>query len=201
MADNIHPIFSRMVQRNERERRLRQRSKALWFTGLSGSGKSTIAIGLERMLFDQGYFAQIIDGDNLRHGLNANLGFSLEDRTENIRRVAELTKLYVHSGIITLCTFVSPTREIRQQARQIIGESDFKEVYINTPLDICEQRDVKGLYAKARRGEIKDFTGIDAPYEAPEHPDFDIRTNELTIEQSVQLLFDQLLPIIRTNNF
>ena len=199
MAGNIHPIFDRLVQRDDREKKLGQRSKVLWLTGLSGSGKSTIAEALERMLFNQGYFAQVLDGDNIRSGINNNLGFSLEDREENIRRIAEISKLYVNSGIISINSFVSPTRQIRALAKDIIGENDFIEVYINTPLEICEQRDVKGLYKKARKGEIKGFTGIDSPYEPPINPNIEILTENNTIQTSVEELYKYILPLITFN--
>lgn len=196
MADNIHPIFDRMLSREEREAVLKQNSRVLWMTGLSGSGKSTIAVNLERRLFDLGYFAQILDGDNIRSGVNKNLTFSLEDRKENIRRISEIAKLYVHSGIIPICSFVSPTNEIREQAMSIIGEDDFLEVFVSAPLEVCEARDVKGLYAKARRGEIKGFTGIDSPFEAPKSPFLDVPSHVLSIEQSVDLILANLVPVI-----
>ena len=175
-----------MLSRSEREMALHQKSIVLWFTGLSGSGKSTIAIALERALFSRGFVAQVLDGDNIRDGINSNLGFSLEDRRENIRRIAEVGKLYVQSGLVTICSFISPTREIRQMAREVIGEEDFYEIFIDTPIEICEQRDVKGLYKKARAGEIKGFTGIDSPYEAPAEPDLLIKTANQAPEQSLE---------------
>jgi len=191
MAEHIHPIFDRLLQREDRERRLQQRSKVLWLTGLSGSGKSTIAQHLERRLHNEGFFAQVLDGDNIRAGINNNLGFSIEDRQENIRRIAEIARLYLESGIITMNSFISPTREIRAFARDIIGAADFIEIYINAPLEVCEARDVKGLYQKARSGEIKGFTGIDSPYEAPE-----IRTDQLSIEEAVEQLYQAIQPKI-----
>lgn len=194
---NIHPIFDRLLQRSDREKMLSQRSKALWLTGLSGSGKSTIAQHLERALYNQGFFAQVLDGDNIRSGINNNLSFSPEDRFENIRRIAEIAKLYLHSGVITLNSFISPTIAIRTLARNIIGEDDFIEIYVNTPLEVCEARDVKGLYKKARKGEIKGFTGIDAPYEPPLKPAIEIKTDELSIEESVQKILETILPIIK----
>lgn len=197
--EHIFPIFNDMLQREDRERFLNQRSKVLWMTGLSGSGKSTIAKELEKELFQRGHFAQLLDGDNIRSGINANLGFSLEDREENIRRIAEIARLYVHSGVIAICSFISPTHEIRERARAIIGADDFIEIYINTPLEVCEQRDVKGLYAKARRGEIKDFSGINSPYEAPENPAIEIKTTELTLAQSVHKILTYLQPSICYN--
>lgn len=196
MADNIHPIFGRLVQRDEREQWLNQQSKVLWLTGLSGSGKSTIAQALERRLQTEGYFAQVLDGDNIRTGINNNLGFSLEDRQENIRRISEVAKLYLNSGIITINSFVSPTIAIRKKAAEIIGTADFIEVYINTPLEVCEARDVKGLYKKARAGEIKGFTGIDSPYEAPTNPDLEVPTEHLSIEESAGMIYDYILPRI-----
>jgi adenylylsulfate kinase len=192
-ATNIHPVFDRILTRNDKEKFLNQRAKVIWLTGLSGSGKSTIAIGLERKLQEQGYLTQILDGDNVRTGINSNLGFSDEDRTENIRRIAEVSKLFLNCGIITINSFVSPTLAIREQARQIIGEGDFLEVYVNVPLAVAEQRDVKGLYKKARAGEIKDFTGINAPFEAPEKPFIVLNTHEMTIEESVDSLFHAVI--------
>ena len=167
---NIYPIFEQMLQRSDREQLLRQKSVMIWFTGLSGSGKSTLAIALERELYKRGFLTRILDGDNIRSGINNNLGFSEADRTENIRRIAEVSKLFVDCGIVTIAAFISPTRAIRQMAREIIGKDDFLEVYVSTPLEECEKRDVKGLYKKARKGEIRDFTGISAPFEAPLHP-------------------------------
>ena len=197
MKNNIHPIFDRLLQRNDREQFLQQRSKVVWLTGLSGSGKSTIAQLLERKLFNVGYFVQVLDGDNIRSGINNNLGFSIEDRRENIRRIAEIAKLYLNSGIITINSFISPTKGIRDFAKTIVGKADFIEIYINAPLEVCEQRDVKGLYQKARKGEIKGFTGIDSPYEAPKNPALEIKSNELSVEESVEKIFDFLLPIIK----
>ncbi len=197
--DNIHPIFNRLLQRNDHEKRLNQRSKALWLTGLSGSGKSTIAQALERELYNLGYFAQVLDGDNIRSGINNNLGFSIEDRKENIRRIAEIAKLYLNSGIVTINSFISPTIDIRSYAASIIGKDDFIEVFINTPIEICESRDVKGLYKKARKGEIKGFTGIDSPYESPIDPQLEIRTENRSIEESVNTLLEFILPIIKLN--
>ncbi len=184
--DNIHPIFDRLVSREERENKLSQKASVFWFTGLSGSGKSTIAEGVERVLFDKGFHVKVLDGDNTRTGICNNLGFSLEDRAENIRRIAEVAKLFVDTGIICLASFVSPTIEIRNNARKIIGEEDFYEIFVNTPLEECEKRDVKGLYKKARAGEIKGFTGIDSPYEVPLHPDLQINTIDERAEESVR---------------
>jgi len=201
-TDNIHPIFDRLLSKKDRELRLGQKAKVLWLTGLSGSGKSTIAQDLERQLFNKGYFPQVLDGDNIRMGVNNNLGFSIEDRQENIRRISEIAKLYLDSGIITICSFISPTAEIRNFARSIIGEEHYLEIYINTPLEICEGRDVKGLYKKARAGEIKGFTGIDSPYEAPKNADIEILTADMTVQESSKQILDKIQPLIqrRENN-
>lgn len=196
MTGHIHPVFERMLSRSEREQFLGQRSKVIWFTGLSGSGKSTLAIQMEHKLFEAGYFAQLLDGDNIRTGINANLGFSLEEREENIRRIAEIAKLYLQSGVITLCSFISPTVSIRKLAKAIIGAPDFLEVYMDAPLEICEQRDVKGLYKKARNGEITGFTGIDSPYEAPESPFLKIETAKQSLDESLTVLYKHTLPLI-----
>ena len=195
--DHIHPIFERMISREEREAFLQQKSKVIWMNGLSGSGKSTIAVQLERMLLENGFFAQILDGDNIRSGINNNLGFSMDDRLENIRRIAEVAKLYLNSGIITICTFISPTIEIRRFAEKIIGSDDFLEIYVDAPLEVCESRDVKGLYKKARNGEIKDFTGIDSPYESPVAPALTLNSGTDALPVTVQKAFDFLVPLIK----
>ena len=192
--NNTYPIYSHLIPRSEREIQLGQCSKALWLTGLSGAGKSTIAIGLERRLFEEGFVVQVLDGDNIRSGINSNLGFSPKDRTENIRRIAEIAKLYLNSGIITINCFISPEQEMRELAKHIIGAADFIEIYINAPLSVCEQRDVKGLYKKARRGEIKEFTGISAPYEPPQYPALEIHTDEIPVSTAVETAFQFLLP-------
>ncbi len=194
--ENIHPTFDRILGREDKEQFLKQHSKVIWMTGLSGSGKTTIAIALEQKLRDKGFLTQVLDGDNVRTGINNNLGFSVEDRTENIRRIAEVSKLFINCGIITINCFVSPTKEIREQAANIIGKEDFIEVFVNTPIEICEQRDVKGLYKKARAGEIKNFTGIDSPFEAPLNPAIDVKTSELTIEQAADQILENVLPQI-----
>lgn len=196
MAEHIHPIFDQLLQRSEREERLQQRSKVLWLTGLSGSGKSTVAKYLERVLFAEGFFPQVLDGDNIRFGINNNLSFSADDRLENIRRIAEISKLYLHSGVICINSFISPSREMRDLARQIVGSEDFIEIYINAPIEVCEARDVKGLYQKARAGLIKGFTGIDDPYEAPENPELEIRTDQMTVEESARRIVDYLRPLV-----
>lgn len=190
--NNIYPIFDRMLSRADKEALLGQRGVMLWFTGLSGSGKSTVAIALERELHRRGRLCRILDGDNIRTGINAGLGFSADDRRENIRRIAEVGKLFVYTGIITIAAFVSPTRELRQLACDIVGADDFLEIYVSTPLEECERRDVKGLYARARRGEVKDFTGISAPFEAPEHPALALDTSQLPVEESVHRILQLL---------
>ena len=192
MAENIHPIHDRLVQREEREAANGHRGAVIWLTGLSGSGKSTIAAEVERKLFESGRSVRVLDGDNVRDGLNRNLGFSLEDRRENTRRVAEVAKLFAETGVIALCSFVSPTRDMRRIVADIVGQEDYKEVFVNTPLELCERRDVKGLYAKARAGEIKNFTGIDSPYEAPEAPFLELKTADLTIAQAADQLIEAL---------
>ena len=191
MADKIiYPIFDKMLSREDKEQLLHQRGVMIWMTGLRGSGKSTVAIGVERELHRRGILCRILDGDNIRAGINSNLGFSAEDRKENIRRIAEIGKLFVDTGIVTIACFVSPTTELREMARQIIGEKDFREVYIATPIEECERRDVKGLYARARRGEVKDFTGISAPFEAPTHPDLSLDTSQMTLKQEVDAVVE-----------
>ncbi|MFW5588937.1 MAG: adenylyl-sulfate kinase [Bacteroidales bacterium] len=184
--NNIYPIFDRMLSRADKERLLGQRGVMLWFTGLSGSGKSTVAVALERELHRRGRLCRLLDGDNIRTGINAGLGFSADDRRENIRRIAEVGKLFVDTGIITLAAFVSPTEELRTLARDIIGAADFKEIFVATPLEECERRDVKGLYARARRGEVKNFTGISAPFEAPQNPALVLDTTDTPVEESVE---------------
>lgn len=199
MAENIYPIFEKMLQRKDREALLKQKGIMIWFTGLSGSGKSTLAIALERELYKQGILCRILDGDNIRSGINNNLGFSEADRTENIRRIAEVSKLFVDCGIVTIAAFISPTHAIRRMASEIIGEDDFLEVYVSTPIEECERRDVKGLYAKARRGEIKEFTGISSPFEAPEHPFISIDTSRQSLADSVKVLLEAVSPKITGN--
>jgi len=191
-SDNIHPVFDRMLQRQDKEVLLNQRGLAVWMTGLSGSGKTTIAIALEQLLHDRGHITQLLDGDNIRVGINRDLGFSEADRDENIRRIAEVTKLFVNCGIITINCFVSPTMALRNKAKKIIGGDDFVEVFINTPFDICEQRDVKGLYKKARAGEIKNFTGLDAPFEAPISDFIDITTADRSVEACAKQILDAI---------
>ena len=194
MADKIiYPIFDKMLSREDKEQLLHQRGIMIWMTGLSGSGKSTVAIGVERELHRRGILCRILDGDNIRAGINSNLGFSEEDRRENIRRIAEIGKLFVDTGIVTIACFVSPTIELREMARDIIGKEDFREVYVATPLDECERRDVKGLYARARRGEVKDFTGISAPFEPPTQPDLSLDTSQMTLKEEVEAVLELIM--------
>tara|TARA_B110000459_G_scaffold3026_1_gene3453 strand:+ start:4345 stop:4959 length:615 start_codon:yes stop_codon:yes gene_type:complete len=194
---NLFPIFDDILQKEDKEILLQQNAKVIWMTGLSGSGKTTVAKGVERYLHSQGILNQLLDGDNIRVGISSNLTFSLEDRAENIRRVSELSKLFLNCGVVTLNCFVSPTIEIRNIARKIIGAENLIEVYINASVDACEERDVKGLYQKARKGEIKKFTGISAPFEAPESPEIEVNTTLLSIDESVQKVLNYILPIIK----
>lgn len=182
--------------RKEKEFRLKQKAKVIWLTGLSGSGKTTLGLGLEKELFVMGYFVQMLDGDLIRRGINNNLSFSVEDRTENIRRIAEVSKLFMNCGIITIDCFISPTREIRAMARDLIGKDDFIEIYLDAPLNVCEERDVKGLYTRARKGEIPDFTGITSPYEPPAHPALVINTSQLGIPETLSSSLQYILPHI-----
>jgi adenylylsulfate kinase len=192
--NNIFPIHDKQLSRNSKEQLLKQRAKVLWFTGLSGSGKSTIAIGVENELHAKGHSTMLLDGDNVRAGINSNLGFSEDDRKENIRRIAEVAKLFVQAGVVTICSFVSPTEELRSLARNIIGKDDFIEIYVNTPIEVCEQRDVKGLYAKARRGEIKDFTGVNAPFEEPANPEISLQAGNMGVSECVNIVLQNILP-------
>lgn len=191
MEKNLHKYQYR-VSKKERQNKYGQLSPVLWFTGLSGSGKSTIANGVESKLFELGYKTYVLDGDNIRMGLNKDLGFSNEDRRENIRRISEVAQLFSDSGTLTLTAFISPFSEDREQAREIIG-TNFIEIYVSASLQSCESRDPKGLYKKARLGEIKNFTGIDSPYQAPDSPEIVIDTDTLTIEQSVDLVIEYLV--------
>jgi adenylylsulfate kinase len=189
--DNIHTI-----SRKERENLLGQNSRTIWMTGLSGAGKTTIARKLELELSSRGFLSYVLDGDIIRSGISNNLTFTDSDREENIRRIAEVSKLFIDCGIITINCFISPTEAIRSMARNIIGSENFIEVYINAPFEVCEKRDVKGLYSKARKGEIKDFTGIDSVFDKPEIPDIEIKTDITSIEDSVKQVLDYILPII-----
>ncbi|MBI5219652.1 MAG: adenylyl-sulfate kinase [Bacteroidia bacterium] len=195
---NSYPVFYGMLKRKDKERLSKQHAKAIWMTGLSGSGKTTLAIRLECKLYKMGFFTQILDGDMIRTGISNDLGFSENDRKENIRRVAEAAKLFLDCGIIAICCFISPTREMRNTAGKIIGKKDFIEVYVNAPLDVCEKRDAKGLYKKARKGNLKNFTGIGAPYEIPVKPDIELRTDILSVKKSVEYILEKILPKIKS---
>tara|TARA_B110000483_G_C18035138_1_gene480343 strand:- start:330 stop:935 length:606 start_codon:yes stop_codon:yes gene_type:complete len=196
-GNNIHSVFEKLLKRADKEALVNQHSKVIWLTGLSGSGKTSIAAWLEQKLSDNGYLTQVLDGDNVRTGINNNLTFTEEDRLENIRRISEVSKLFLNCGIITINSFVSPNEDVRDLAKEIIGEGDFLEVYINTSLEECEKRDVKGLYKKARKGEIPNFTGISAPFEAPKNPALIIETEKNTIEQSGEILYRFVIDKIR----
>lgn len=197
MADHIYPIFDQTLTRQDKETLLKQRGVVIWMAGLSGSGKSTLAKGLERELHAQGFLTELLDGDNLRSGITNNLGFSETDRLENIRRSAETAKLFLHAGIVTICSLISPTEEVRDLAKNIIGEADFMEVYVNAPFAVCAERDVKGLYKKALNGEIKNFTGLDAPFEEPKNPALEIKTDLEDYSSSLQRLVDAVLARIK----
>ena len=194
--DNIYPIFNQIISKREKENRLKQNAKCIWLTGLSGSGKTTLALKLEKTLFEQGFLVQILDGDNIRTGISNNLDFSENDRLENIRRIAEVSKLFVNCGIITINCFVSPSNKIRSQAKKIIGDENFIGIYINADLSTCEKRDTKGLYKKARKGEIKNFTGISSIFEKPDKTFIEINTNN-NIEKSFNDLIKTILPKIQ----
>ena len=195
--ENIHPIFDTVLQREDKEALLKQKSVVVWMVGLSGSGKSTIARALERRLHEKGYLSQLLDGDNMRTGLNNNLGFSEADRTENLRRSAEAAKLFMNAGIITICSFISPTAEVREQAKKIIGEKDFLELSVKCSFEACAKRDVKGLYKKAMSGEIKNFTGLDAPFELPQNPWLEVDTEKQSLEECVEVIYRELSQRIR----
>lgn len=193
---HIFPVFNKILSRADKENLLKQKALVVWLTGLSGSGKTTIAKGIEKVLHDKGFICQVLDGDNIRSGINNNLGFSNDDRLENIRRISEVSKLFINCGIITINSFISPSEEIRQIAKDIIGKDDFVEVYVNAPVSVCEKRDVKGLYKKARAGKIKNFTGVNTAFDPPENPDIEIKTDVMGIEDSVQKIIEHILPRI-----
>jgi adenylylsulfate kinase len=181
------------VLQEDRAGLLHQRGCVLWCTGLSGSGKSTVARELEKRLMDTGHLAFVLDGDNIRHGLNRDLGFGVQDRNENIRRIAEVAALFAECGVICITSFISPIRALREQACEIIGRGRFTEIFVDAPLEICEQRDPKEMYVRARRGEIPEFTGITSPYEAPAHPDVHVRTDRVTVDEAVESIFNHLV--------
>ena len=192
-ATNVH-WHDGEISRSDRSRLMQQKGATLWFTGLSGSGKSTVAVALEEALFERGHLSYRLDGDNIRLGINKNLGFSAEDRTENIRRIGEIAKLFVDSSVIALTSFISPYRDDRDQVRALHAESDmpFIEVFVDCSLEEAEKRDPKGLYKKARAGEIKNFTGIDDPYEAPSNPEIHLHTDQMTLAEEVEILINYL---------
>ena len=191
MSRNLFKVTQR-VSKEEREDLLKQRGKTIWLTGLSGSGKSTIANELAVKLHNEGKLVYVLDGDNIRMGINKDLGFSVNDRKENIRRIAEVANLMTDLGAIVITAFISPFENERQIAKDIIGKDNFTEVYIKAPLDVCEERDPKGLYRKARAGEIPMFTGIDSPYEEPINPDMFIKTDKMSVEDSVEFIYENL---------
>jgi adenylylsulfate kinase len=186
-----------MISRLQKEKFLNQKAIVIWLTGLSGAGKTTLSEHLSKALFEKGFFTQLLDGDQIRNGINNNLGFSDEDRNENIRRIAEISKLFINSGIICINSFISPTDKIRSLAKEIIGSENYFEIYLDVSIEICEKRDVKGLYKAARDGKIKNFTGISSDYEIPTTSDLNIKTGELSIEDSVKICMDQILPLIQ----
>ncbi len=196
-TNNIYTTFDKIKSRQAKQIYLKQQAKVIWLTGLSGSGKTTLASALEKKLFGLNYFCQILDGDNVRSGINKNLRFTEEDRMENIRRIAEVSKLFMNCGIILICAFISPTNEMREMAKEIIGEDDFLEVFVNTPLEICEKRDPKGLYKRARSGELKNFTGVSAPFEEPEKPFLKVDNTNPDVEQTVNEMLKKILPEIK----
>lgn len=187
MAENITPHNFTITQK-ERSDLKKHKALLIWFTGLSGSGKSTIANALEKALYAQGIHTYLLDGDNVRKGLNNNLSFSTEDRTENIRRIGEVANLMIDAGLVVLASFVSPYREERENVKRIVGYKNVVEVFVNTPIEECERRDVKGLYAKARAGEIENFTGVNAPYETPMAPDVEVDTTRVSVDEAVDLI-------------
>lgn len=197
----IFTQFNSYIRRNRIRFLIRQDPKVIWFTGLSGAGKTTLASGLNRFILRRGFFTKMFDGDEIRLGLNKDLGYSIDDRIENIRRTAEIAKLFVDHGIVVVCSFISPTQQMRQMVKDIVGEERFIEVFVNCPLEVCEERDVKGLYKKARQGLIPNFTGIGAVYENPENPDIEVRTDMWTEKETIKYLNKRILPEIRYFKF
>lgn len=191
----IYPIKTK-VSAEERHRLMNQKPRLIWFTGLSGSGKSTLAVQLEAALHAQGFKTYLLDGDNIRSGLNKDLTFTDDARVENIRRISEVCKLFLDAGVVLLSAFISPFKSDREQVKSIVGAENYIEVFVDAPLEICEQRDVKGLYKKARAGEVKNFTGISSPYEKPANPDIVIATDKMSVEQSIDVLMKSITPKI-----
>jgi adenylylsulfate kinase len=194
--DNIFP-FQTKVSVDARARLLGQRPHLIWFTGLSGSGKSTLAVQLEAVLHQQGFKTYLLDGDNVRAGLNSDLTFGDAAREENIRRIGEVAKLMVDAGLVVIASFISPFHKDREKVKGLVGASSYIEIFVDCPVSVCEARDVKGLYKKARAGEIKEFTGISSPYEAPQNPDLIIKSAEMPIQESINLLLGNVLPRIK----
>lgn len=194
--NHIYPIKTK-VSKDQREVMLNQRARLIWFTGLSGSGKSTLAVQLEAQLHGLGFKTYLLDGDNIRAGLNKDLTFTDEGRVENIRRIGEVARLMLDAGIVVLSAFISPFRADRDQVKAIVGDENYIEVFVDAPIEVCEQRDVKGLYKKARAGEVKNFTGIDSPYEIPDSPDVTIETGVLSVEESIGRLMEVILPEVK----
>jgi adenylylsulfate kinase len=197
MKMRILTDFNSYIRRNRKRFLVRQDPKVIWMTGLSGAGKTTLQEALEKEIHRKGYFTKSFDGDEIRQGLNKDLGYTVEDRIENIRRTAEISKLFCDHGLIVICSLITPTKAMRDLAREIIGPDRFVEVFVNCPLEVCEQRDVKGLYKKARAGLIKNFTGIDAAYEKPEHPQIELRTDLWDVKKTARYLLRKVLPLIR----
>jgi adenylyl-sulfate kinase len=195
-VNNIYPIKTK-VSTEERMRLMNQKPRLIWFTGLSGSGKSTLAVQLEAGLHQQGFKTYLLDGDNIRAGLNKDLTFTDEGRVENIRRIGEVSKLMLDAGLVVLSAFISPFESDRQQVKAIVGADKYVEVFVDTPLEVCEQRDVKGLYKRARAGEVKNFTGINSPYERPNNPDVVIKTDEVSVEKAIEILMEIVVPKIK----
>jgi adenylylsulfate kinase len=200
--ENIHTEFHRMLGREAKESQLKQRGHVFWFYGLSGSGKSTLANALERQLAERGFVTKILDGDNIRSRLNSDLGFSDADRQENIRRIAEVARLFLDAGIVVFTSFITPKRELRAAAREIVGEGDITPVYVEASFETCAERDVKGLYAKAAAGGVQNFTGKDSSFEAPEagDPDWTISTDSQSEAESIQQLLEKVLPLVKSSN-
>jgi adenylylsulfate kinase len=191
--DHIYPIKTK-VSFDARQRLINQKPKLIWFTGLSGSGKSTLAVQLEAALHARGFKTYLLDGDNIRSGLNKDLSFTDEAREENIRRISEVCKLFLDAGVVLLSAFISPFKADRAQVKEIVGDENYIEVFVDAPLEVCEQRDVKGLYRKARAGEVRNFTGISSPYEKPEQPDVVIATDKISVEEAIEVLMGVIVP-------
>ena len=198
MDDNLYPITDKLLTREDRQGMTKQNAKVVWFCGMSGSGKSTLAIALEKQLHGRGKLSYVLDGDNVRTGLNRGLGFSDEDREENIRRIAEVSKLFVDSGVICINSFITPKEDLREMARSIIGGDDLIEIYVKASFEACQERDVKGLYAKAKEGLVPNFTGKDSGFEEPSNPDLVIDTEQESIEESLQKVLTFLLPKVES---